>query len=357
MKQKGKYSILIHLVGWIMFFIIPFLMMPNYGNYRDPGFKYFILQFVQINLLSILLFYFNFLYLVPRLLFKNQVKKYILFILGLFALRVLINYASVAYFMPKVDFSMVPPNFPNSFRPPDGFFKPQLFGSIFSFFLIMTLSTLIALFLERIKNYEEKKQIQFEKTAAELSALKLQISPHFLFNTLNNIRWLARKKSDLTEDAVLKLATLLRYILYQANEQKVALPLEINNLRDYIDLQKMRIGDNTKVSFEVSGLIEDFEIEPLLFIPFVENAFKYGISDSEDSEIKIVFKLVGNVLIFSVINSVFENQNLDKGTESGLGINNVKQRLCLLYPHSHTLDIIEKDNKFFVNLRLELNNG
>ena len=334
--------------------------MPNYGNYRDPGFKYFLIQFVQINLLSILLFYFNFLYLVPRLLFKNQVKKYIFFILGLFALRVLINYLSVSYFMPKVDFSLVQPNSPNSFRPtspPDGFLKPQLFGSIFSFFLIMTLSTLIALFLERIKNYEEKKQIQFEKTAAELSALKLQISPHFLFNTLNNIRWLARKKSDLTEDAVLKLATLLRYILYQANEQKVALPLEINNLRDYIDLQKMRIGDNTKVSFEVSGLIEDFEIEPLLFIPFVENAFKYGISDSENSEIKIVFKLVGNVLIFSVINSVFKNQNLDMGTETGLGINNVKQRLCLLYPHSHTLDIIEKDKKFSVNLRLELNNG
>jgi hypothetical protein len=164
---------------------------------------------------------------------------------------------------------------------PNGFFKPQLIGTLFSFFLITILSTLIALFLERIKNYEEKKQIQFEKTAAELSALKLQISPHFLFNTLNNIRWLARKKSDLTEDAIVKLATLLRYIIYQANEQKVALVLEINNLKDFIGLQEMRIGNNTSVSFEVSGLVEDYEIEPLLFIPFVENAFKYGVSESD----------------------------------------------------------------------------
>ncbi|MCF8326386.1 MAG: histidine kinase [Leadbetterella sp.] len=270
------------------------------------------------------------------------------------------NYTLDLYFLPKMQFPKVPSNTFNGIAPPkmpNGFFKPQLIGTLFSFFLITILSTLIALFFERIKNYEEKKQIQFEKTAAELSALKLQISPHFLFNTLNNIRWLARKKSDLTEDAIVKLATLLRYIIYQANEQKVALVLEINNLKDFISLQEMRIGNNTSVSFEISGLVEDYEIEPLLFIPFVENAFKYGVSDTADSEIQIVVKLVANVLIFKVSNSIFGNQDFENLENTGLGIENVRQRLCLLYPHAHTLNISENDHKFTVILRIELKNG
>lgn len=360
MKLTGKYSILIQAVAWKMYFIIPFLMMSNFGHFSNTGFKFLLLHSLQLNLFSVVLFYVNFLYLVPRLLFTNRIKKYVMVLFGLLFLQFLMNYLSDSYFLPKMQFPIVPSSTINGITPPNlpnGFFKPQLIGSLFSFFLITILSTLIALFLERIKNYEEKKQIQFEKTAAELSALKLQISPHFLFNTLNNIRWLARKKSDLTEDAVVKLATLLRYIIYQANEQKVALVLEINNLKDFIGLQEMRIGNNTRVSFEVSGLVDDYEIEPLLFIPFVENAFKYGVSDTVDSEIQIVLKLVANVLIFKVRNSIFRNQDFENTDNTGLGIENVRQRLCLLYPHAHTLNISENDQKFTVSLRIELKNG
>jgi sensor histidine kinase YesM len=360
MKLTGKYSILIQVVAWMMYFIIPFLMMPNFGHISSNGFKFLLLHSLQLNLFSVVLFYVNFLYLVPRLLFTNQIKKYILVLLVLLFSQFLMNYTLDLYFLPKMQFPKVPSNTFNGIAPPkmpNGFFKPQLIGTLFSFFLITILSTLMALFLERIKNYEEKKQIQFEKTAAELSALKLQISPHFLFNTLNNIRWLARKKSDLTEDAIVKLATLLRYIIYQANEQKVALVLEINNLKDFIGLQEMRIGNNTSVSFEVSGLVEDYEIEPLLFIPFVENAFKYGVSDTADSEIQIVIKLVANVLIFKVSNSIFRNQDFENLENTGLGIENVRQRLSLLYPHAHTLNISENDHKFTVSLRIELING
>lgn len=360
MKLTSKYSILIQVVGWMIYFIVPFLMMPNFGHLSNSTFKFLLFHSLQLNLFSVALFYFNFLYLVPKLLFTNHVKKFILVLLGLLFSQFLMNYLADLYFLPKMQLPMFPSNSSNGFKPPappNGFFKPQLARSLFSFFLIMTLSTLIALFLERIKNYEEKKQIEFEKTAAELSALKLQISPHFLFNTLNNIRWLARKKSDLTEDAVVKLATLLRYILYQANEQKVSFLLEINNLKDYIGLQEMRIGENMKVNFEVIGSVENYEIEPLLFIPFVENAFKYGVSETAISEIQIVLKLVGNELEFNIINSVFTNQYFENEASTGLGIDNVRQRLRLLYPNSHTLDIMEKDQKFTVNLRLELNNG
>lgn len=360
MKLTGKYSILIQVVAWMMYFIIPFLMMPNFGYFSNSGFKFLLLHSLQLNLFSVVLFYVNFLYLVPRLLFTNQIRKYTMVLFGLLFSKFLMNYIADFYFLPKMQLPVFSSNVNSGFtqaKLPNGFFKPQLVGMLFSFFLITTLSTLIALFFERIKNYEEKKQIEFEKTAAELSALKLQISPHFLFNTLNNIRWLARKKSDLTEDAVVKLATLLRYIIYQANEQKVALVLEINNLQDFIGLQKMRIGNNTKVSFEVSGLVEDYEIEPLLFIPFVENAFKYGVSDTVDSEIQIVLKLVSNVLIFKVSNSIYRNQDFENLENTGLGIENVRQRLCLLYPHAHTLNISENDQKFTVSLRIELKNG
>lgn len=360
MKLTGKYSILIQVVGWLMYFIVPFLMMPNFGFFSNSTFRFLVFHLLQLNLFSVALFYFNFLYLVPRLLFTNHIKKFILVLLGLLFSQFLINYLTDLYFLPKMQLPIFPTNPTNGFTPPalpNGIFRPQLARSLFSFFLIMTLSTLIALYLERIKNHEEKKQIQFEKTAAELSALKLQISPHFLFNTLNNIRWLARKKSDLTEDAVVKLATLLRYILYQANEQKVALVLEINNLKDYIGLQAMRIGSNTKVSFDVSGLVEDYEIEPLLFLPFVENAFKYGVSDTVNSEIQIVLKLVENVLLFKVSNSIFRNQDFEIMENTGLGIENARQRLGLLYPHAHTLNICEDDQMFTVSLKVELKNG
>jgi sensor histidine kinase YesM len=360
MKLTGKYSIPIQAVAWTMYFIIPLLMMPNFGHISSTGFKFLFLHSLQLNLFSVALFYVNFYYLVPRLLFTNQIRKFVLVLFLLLFLQFLMNYILDLYFLPRIQFPKVPFKTFNGFAPPkmpNGFFKPQLIGTLFSFFLITLLSTLVALFLERIKSFEEKKRIQFEKTAAELSALKLQISPHFLFNTLNNIRWLARKKSDLTEDAVVKLATMLRYIIYQASEQKVGLLLEINNLKDFIGLQEMRIGHSTSVHFEVNGLVEDYEIEPLLFIPFVENAFKYGVSETVDSEIQIKLKLVANVLTFKVSNLIFRNQCFENKENTGLGIENVRQRLCLLYPNAHTLNISDNDQMFTVSLRIELING
>lgn len=361
MKLTGKYSLVMHLVGWIMYFIIPFFTMPNFISFQQQDFLFFLTHLIINNVLLIGIFYINYSVLVNRFLLRNKTKQYLLILFLLLIILLIFSYLSdlLLFKNPPSKPLFVKPEFNIGPPPPrpEFYIDPKYFGTFFSYFLIVVFSSLVALLTDRIKVNEEKKQIQFEKTAAELSALKLQISPHFLFNTLNNIRWLARKKSDLTEDAIVKLATLLRYIIYQANEQKVALVLEINNLRDFIGLQEMRIGNNTSVTFEVNGLVEDYEIEPLLFIPFVENAFKYGVSDTADSEIKIDFKLVGNVLNFKVSNSIFRYQCFDNIENTGLGIENVRQRLCLLYPNSHTLDIMEKDQKFTVNLRLELNNG
>lgn len=361
MKLTGKYSLVMQLVGWIMYFIIPFFTMPNFISFQQQDFLFFLTHLIINNVLLIGIFYINYSVLVNRFLLRNKTKQYLLILFLLLIILLIFSYLSdlLLFKNPPSKPPFVKPEFNIGPPPPrpEFYIDPKYFGTFFSYFLIVVFSSLVALLTDRIKVNEEKKQIQFEKTAAELSALKLQISPHFLFNTLNNIRWLARKKSDLTEDAIVKLATLLRYIIYQANEQKVALVLEINNLKDFIGLQEMRIGNNTIVSFEVSGLVEDYEIEPLLFIPFVENAFKYGVSDTVDSEIKIDFKLVAHVLNFKVSNSIFRHQCFDNLENTGLGIENVRQRLCLLYPYAHTLNISENDDKFTVNLRLELNNG
>ncbi len=193
-----------------------------------------------------------------------------------------------------------------------------------------------------------------EKLVADLALLKLQISPHFLFNTLNNIRWLTRQKSDKAEDAVVKLSQLLRYVIYQTNNEKVALAQEINHLQHYIDLQKMRLNEKDMVSFICEGDIEQYRIEPLLFIPFVENAFKYGLHSQYKSEIKVSIQVKDTTLLFFSENPIFEN-NLAKEGESGVGIKNVQRRLALHYPHRHELQLREEEGIFRVTLSLQMN--
>lgn len=190
-----------------------------------------------------------------------------------------------------------------------------------------------------------------------MEVLKLQISPHFLFNTLNNIRWLARQKSDQTEDAVVKLSSLLRYILYQTKNETVSLKKEIQNLVDFISLHKMRLNDKTKVIFEHNSDFLDTKIEPLLFIPFIENVFKYGISNTEESTIEIKLLVSNDELLFYTKNTIFEQEYAQDDQNKGLGIKNVKQRLELSYPNAHELTLTQNATTYEVLLKIKLHHG
>jgi LytS/YehU family sensor histidine kinase len=234
----------------------------------------------------------------------------------------------------------------------------MLAGPYFASFLITTVvasaSTVIVLWNNWTKAREHEQTITFEKVAAELSVLKLQISPHFLFNTLNNIRWLVRSKSEHAETAVVKLSHLLRYILYQTNQTKVPLEKEIEHLRDYVSLQQMRLAKPDSVSFELTGNPEGKQIVPLLFIPLVENFFKHA-NFEENFINKIKLNIGENHLTFETENIVLAPINKEvPGEDSGIGLENVKRRLMLNYPDQHLLRYENLNGKFTVHLEIIL---
>jgi LytS/YehU family sensor histidine kinase len=182
--------------------------------------------------------------------------------------------------------------------------------------------------------------------------LKLQISPHFLFNTLNNIRWLIRKKSEMSEESVMKLSEILRYILYEVEGNKVEFNREMEHLKNFIELQTLRLPIEGNVVFKVDENIQNFLIEPLLFIHFVENAFKYGIDSKNAPDITFEFRKIPKGILFSSQNKILLKKTMIDN--EGIGLTNIQRRLELLYPNRHELIINTIDDFFEVKLKLIL---
>lgn len=217
--------------------------------------------------------------------------------------------------------------------------------------LLFAVGASIKLVVEWYKSEKIKALIKNEKVNTELSFLKTQLNPHFLFNSLNSIYSLANKKSDNTTDAIITLSELMRYMIYETNKDVVSLQNEINYIKNYISLQNLRLKDSSGVRFNVHGYL-DYYIEPLLLISFIENAFKYGTDYTGKTNIVIKINVENGNLNLNISNyiSLKEKNN----PNSGIGIQNIKKRLKLLYPDSHTLTIEELDNLFTVELLLKL---
>ncbi|MFN8309631.1 MAG: sensor histidine kinase [Chitinophagales bacterium] len=223
-----------------------------------------------------------------------------------------------------------------------------------NFHLYLDVAAFIALIFALFLFYKQKK-VQSGDAARlqqELNLLQSQINPHFLFNTLNSIYALALKKSDSAPQAVLKLSSLMRYTITDARQQLVAVETEVKQLQAYIDLQRLRLNANTEVKFEVSGVTHQM-IAPVLLLPFVENAFKYGAAAVEQTTIAITLKMEPDGLHFTCWNRIFDNPEVRKES-SGLGIENVKRRLELLYAGKYHLDIRQIPSDFFVELKINL---
>ncbi len=197
----------------------------------------------------------------------------------------------------------------------------------------------------------ERKEMEKQQLISELSFLKSQVNPHFLFNSLNGIYALAIKKSDKTPDAVLQLSELMRHMLYESDREDVELEKEVEYLKNYIQLQKLRMPLGAQVSFETEGDISGRMIAPMLFIPFIENAFKHGV-DADGATIQIKIQIKGNILTFDIVNRVSKARSKD--SSSGIGLVNVRKRLDLLYGEKYHLDYKESKGNFVVHLHLNL---
>lgn len=225
-------------------------------------------------------------------------------------------------------------------------------SSIFLFLLIWLMSSGLRMssFLYGIA--ERQKEADAEKTKSELSLLKMQVNPHFLFNTLNNIYSLAMLKDDRAATAVLKLSELMRYQLEQSNSEKVELDKEISFIKNYVELQSIRLSEKACIEFKCENSNPQALIAPLVLITFIENAFKHGISTHANSKIKIELHAENTQLQLKVSNQIF--QNLQEEAPSGLGLENVKRRLQLAYPDKHQLEIKKHEGTFEVLLKINL---
>ena len=347
MKSKS-INIVIHVLACFIFLLIPVIFSPDLNRpdklISIPPFQRDLITYLFL----LLFFYFNFYFLIPKFFFT---KKYIWYILIILLIYVFIEIfprmvTQNGFFMPR------PPMHPDAPRmgPPPPHFR-------FHFLIESSRHILLFLFLLflslMLKISDKWKQAQREKTNAELSYLKAQINPHFLFNTLNSIYSLAIEKSDETATAVVKLSGMMRYVLSEANNEFVSLEKEVNYITDFVELQKLRLGSTVKLIYTVSGATNGKKIAPLILIPFIENAFKYGVNPEENSEILIEIGINDVNINLSVKNNKVNNK---PGTheKSGLGIKNTKKRLQLLYPGKHYLTLEDNEANFHVSLSIKL---
>jgi LytS/YehU family sensor histidine kinase len=239
-----------------------------------------------------------------------------------------------------------------------GFFSYR-FRTYFQTNILTNVSIIILAFAYRLllvwfQQEKIRKELENQKLRAELSYLKMQVNPHFLFNALNNIYSLAViEKSQRTGDSIMKLSDLMRYVLYEKedDEHKVRLDNEIRHINSYIDLEKLRHEEDIYVSFSIEGYTHDKRIAPLLLFPLIENAFKHGLLTDAEKPVQTEIKVTDKFLDFSIQN--YKNDYL-KDRVGGIGIQNVRKRLDLIYGNSHTLAIRETEDQFFVNLHLPL---
>ena len=333
-----------------VFFVTLFLVVPTLAFVRPPGEPPFAITrvFVQdtvANFVLLCFFYLNFYVLIPRVFFKREYILYIVYI---------ILFLSLAMTIPHLVGRHLPDNesgWPGPPRPHRPFSWATFVFDEFRRHLFLFFTAVFFSFL--LKTREHLADVKEEKIKAELLHLKSQINPHFLFNTLNSIYVLSIKKDDRASAAIINLSGLMRYVIKDANDYKIPLHKEIEYIRNYIELQKARLGDTTQIRFEFSGETANKEITPLLLITYIENAFKYGVNpDEEDCLVEVKIQVTDTRLTMFAFNR--KVPLAESIASTGIGIANTAERLHLLYPGKHKIEIKEDDRNYSVTLSLEL---
>lgn len=355
-NKKTLVPIIAHLAAWVCFFTLPYLVFfPGLREFNMSN--HAIANIICNNIFLVFFYYLNTQVLIPKFLVK---EKWMLYLLSIIASLIFFLYVPkhiAAFLVPQENLNTSSELSNNLItqnklrlsrsrrRSGNAYFNTAIF------LLVMTLGTCITVIQRWLMTEQNRKETENEKLNTELSFLKSQINPHFLFNTLNNIYSLAIVSSNKTAPAVLKLSAIMRYILTETERNLVPLENELTFLHNYLDLQQVRLTDKVTVEFTIEGNTGELLIAPLILIPFVENAFKYGVSTKEKSTIKISLTTNDHLIQFSCSNFIVQSENtLTENT--GIGINNVKRRLELLYTGKHSLVTKEENGFYLVNLQL-----
>jgi two-component system, LytTR family, sensor kinase len=301
-------------------------------------------EIVSMVSFIITFFYINYAWLIPRFYYQQGLRQY-----------------GVALFCTWLIFATIS-SIVGTYISNEPFMLAQFLISIVPFGFLNGMGFAIRLVGERNKQEKERRERENETLKSELSFLRSQISPHFLFNIMNSIVSMSHVKPELVGPTLIQLSQLMRYMLYESDESKVSIEKEIAYLESYISLQKMRFGRS--INIIVDNQIEvknddytegsSFLIEPMLLIPFVENAFKHGMGMIREPFIKIDISLKSNQLIFNVLNKFNDQSEEQKDFDSGIGLKNVTRRLALVYGHNHALKAEAEGDLFVVNLTINL---
>jgi hypothetical protein len=358
MKLNRATPFIAHFAAWVFFFSLVLGFLYGSPGREQPSAVIFSWSFLIFGLVYLALFYINTYLLIPYLYLEKKYFAYTGIILLLFAAVVLIKpFDGLMTHFRQTGIEFPAPPVPEQGRP-----GPPLgdrgrgpghtdIVSIILFVAVWSLGTAMCI-IRQWKNSEKRAiQAEADKANAELSFLKAQINPHFLFNTLNNIYSLAITRNENTADSIMKLSNIMRYVTDDVREDFVSLDNEVECIRDYIDLQKLRLGKKMNVDFSVVGRTEGKKIAPLILMTFVENVFKYGISSHEESAIEIRIAAEEHNIRFYSRNRLFEKTIMHE--RKGIGIANTRQRLQHLYPNKHFLDIQAENGFYTVHLGLQ----
>lgn len=342
MKMSRNSGWLIHVAIWAVILALPFFS-PQPGRALHGGVDYSRLLPVIISF--VIVFYTNYLFLIKHFLSNKRFGGFI------FWNVLLIAKASVAvhlFFRYAVPHDVAPP--PHSTLDTISF---SVRNTVI-YMAIVGIAVAVKMTAEWYKNEAQRKEIEKNQAEAELANLKNQVNPHFLFNTLNNIYSLIQIDPVKAQEAVHDLSGMLRYVLYESQKDSVPLTKECKFLKEYIKLMSARLSSGVRLEVDLQDTASDRQIAPLLFIPLVENAFKHGISDTEDSFIRIELNEKDEYVICLVENSYFPKDDTDR-SGSGIGIINLKRRLDLLYPGAYSFEYGRVQSVYRSLLRIKTN--
>lgn len=356
--EKSRYKLLLNALVPLPFWLV-MLSLPYFSRMANLPFEMrdsFIKSQLLTNTLLLILFYVHTYLIYPVREKKYGISIYTGLLLGCLGVFLIAN----NLLAPEI------PRFKRNSFPESGMPFPAGNGrhgmmpgppiAILPFAFVIMASFCYKLYIDKQDHdrlIQEREQIHLK---TELEFLSSQISPHFMFNLLNTLVSMARKKSELLETSLIRLSQLMRYMLYDNNAPQISLASEVDYLKNYINLQLLRFGDDVKINLYISGNFERYTIAPMLLIPFVENAFKHGIGMLQDPIIDIMMSIPDDksVLNLMVMNGIAASGISPQEASSGIGLANVRRRLALLYPNHHSLKITETLDTYKVNLQIEL---
>lgn len=331
-SNRQLFQLIFHIVLWTIWLGLPIVNAGDHERFRQYAFA-----LIPVSLTHIPLFLLNTEWLIPRVLRKKGVTGYLTSLLLL-----ILVFATFQLFFKEW---VIPDHI--KFR------RYSIFWAIVPVSFVTAISTGYGFIMYLLDQDKAKQEEQQERLKSELSFLRSQISPHFIFNILNSLVYLIRSKSAMAETVTIKLSELMRYMLYTSSEEQVPLESEINYLKNYVELQRIRFEEDVEIRLNIEGQTGGQLIEPMLLIPFVENAFKHGVGLVAEPIIDILLKFDEKSLLFSIRNKISPEPAEEKDSSSGIGLRNVTRRLELLFPDSHQLDVSTQEGWFIINLSLD----